>query len=149
MNSKRHHGGEVAVKKRVKATKKPTDVEAYMRELTHPRKREMQAVRKIILGVSPKITESIKWNAPSFALTEHFATFNAWAKDDVQLIFHHGPKRGVSMGSRIQAHDELLEWLASDRASMKFSNMKDVQSKKAALQSIVKQWIKSMNTAEA
>ena len=27
--------------------------------------------------------------------------------------------------------------------------MKDVQSKKAALQSIVKQWIKSMNTAEA
>ena len=102
-----------------------------MRELEHPCKQEIQAIRKIILGVNPKITEEIKWNAPSFALGEHFVTFNGWAKDYVQLIFHHGPKKTTSKGKPINDPDGLLEWLATDRASMRFEGMKDVRGKKS------------------
>jgi hypothetical protein len=124
--------------------RKTTDVECYMRELEHPCKREMQALRKIILGADPRITEEIKWNAPSFALGEHFLTFNGWAKDYVQLIFHHGPKKATSKGKPIDDPDGLLEWLATDRASIRFDGMKEVNSKKAGFQAIVRQWIKAM-----
>jgi hypothetical protein len=97
--------------------------------------------------VNPKITEEIKWAAPSFALEEHFCTFNAWAKDDVQLIFHHGPRKATSKGVPIDDPDGLLEWLATDRASVRFESLQDIRAKKAALRSIVRQWIKAMRTA--
>ena len=132
-----------------KVGRKRTDVETFMRELEHPCKPEMQAVRKIILGVNPMITEEIKWNAPSFALGEHFVTFNAWANDYVQLIFHHGPKKVTSKGKPIDDAEGLLEWLATDRASMRFDGMKDVRRKKAGLQKIVRLWIKAMGRSRA
>jgi hypothetical protein len=127
-----------------KARRKTTDVETYMGELEHPCKKEMQALRRIILGADPKITEEIKWNAPSFAVGEHFVTFNGWATDYVQLIFHHGPKKATSKGIPIEDPDGLLEWLATDRASVRFDSMKDVSAKKAGLQKIVRLWIRAM-----
>jgi hypothetical protein len=126
---------------------KAGSVNEYLKSLPPLRQKETRAVRRIILGVNPKITEEIKWAAPSFALGEHFCTFNAWAKDDVQLIFHHGPRKATSKGVPIDDPDGLLEWLATDRASIRFKSLKDVQAKKAALQSVVKQWIKAMRTA--
>jgi hypothetical protein len=138
----------MAVKKATAAARrKVTDVDAYMHELDHPCKKEMQAIRKIILGVDPRITEEIKWNAPSFALGEHFVTFNGWAKDYVQLIFHHGPKKATSAGKPINDPDGLLEWLATDRASIRFENMKDVRAKEAGLQKIIRLWIRAMPSA--
>ena len=126
---------------------KPGSVDEYVDGLEEPRRKEVQAVRRIILGVNPKITEEIKWNAPSFALGEHFVTFNAWSTDEVQLIFHHGPKKATSKGVPIDDPDGLLEWLATDRASMKLHGMKDIQAKKSALQSLVRAWIKAMKPA--
>ncbi len=131
-------------KSAVRTPRKRTDVETYMRALEHPCKNEMQALRKIILGVDPRITEEIKWNAPSFALGEHFVTFNGWAKDYVQLIFHHGPKKATSKGKPIDDPGSMLEWLATDRASIRFESMKDVRAKKAGLEAIVRKWIKAM-----
>lgn len=128
----------------VNKPRKPTGVEEYVRGLTPMRQKETQAVRRIILGVNPKITEEIKWAAPSFALGDHFCTFNAWARDDVQLIFHHGPRKTTSKGVPIHDPDGLLEWLATDRASVRFASLQDVRAKKAALQAIVRQWIKAM-----
>jgi hypothetical protein len=47
--------------------KKTEDVEAFMDRLDHPFKAEVQKLREIIKGVSPDITEQIKWNAPTFS----------------------------------------------------------------------------------
>jgi hypothetical protein len=128
-------------------TTKPTAIEEYVRGLPPLRQKETQAVRRIILDVNPKISEEIKWAAPSFTVGEHFCTFNAWARDDVQLIFHHGPRKATSKGVPIHDPDGLLEWLATDRASVRFESLQDIRAKKAALQSIVRQWIKAMRTA--
>ncbi len=67
-------------------------VDAFLARLDHPLKPEIEAVRAIILGADPRITESIKWNAPSFALTEHFATFELRPVETVQVVFHTGAK---------------------------------------------------------
>jgi hypothetical protein len=55
-------------------TDEATAVETFLGALDHPRKPEIVALRRIILGVDSSIREDIKWNAPSFHTTEHFAT---------------------------------------------------------------------------
>ena len=74
------------------ATPKPTDEEklvAYMNELVHPLKAEIQALRIIIKGAHPGIKERIKWNAPSYYIVDDIVTFNHRMTDRVHLIFHH------------------------------------------------------------
>ena len=75
-------------------------VAAFLEALDHPLKPEIEAVRKIILGVSPEIREGIKWNAPSFRTTDWFATCNVHAKDKLRLILHFGGESPRYQGLR-------------------------------------------------
>src|SRR5215510_10360358 len=91
-------------------------VVAFLRELDHPLKKDIESVRQIILGASPEIHEGIKWNGPSFRTSEYFATVFLRAKDTVQLIFHKGAN-AKDNSSKMQIDDPagLIEWLAADR----------------------------------
>jgi hypothetical protein len=51
-----------------------------MATLEHPYKAEVAALREIILGVSDDITETIKWNAPTFSYKGYIASFNLHSK---------------------------------------------------------------------
>jgi uncharacterized protein YdhG (YjbR/CyaY superfamily) len=121
-------------------------VDEFLRNLNHPLKPVLEAVRQIILGTSPGISEGIKWNAPSFHFKEYFATTGVQAQDFVRIVFHKGAKvkDNATTGMHITDPAGLLEWHAPERCSATFYDMKDLQSKKAALQEIVKQWIKQM-----
>ena len=65
-----------------------SDVESFIASLEHPFKREILALRAVILAADDGIAESIKWNAPSFSTSEHFATFHLRARDGVQVVLH-------------------------------------------------------------
>ncbi len=121
-------------------------VSAFLRQLDHPLKPEIEAVRQIILGVSPEIREGIKWNAPSFRTTEYFATFNLRAKDRVQLVFHKGAKVKDNSTKGVQIADPagLVEWLAKDRCLVTLGAGKDIRAKSAALEAVVREWIRQM-----
>jgi len=114
-----------------------------MRELAHARKAEIEALRAIIRGADRRIAEGIKWNAPSFSFKDYFATFNPRARDGVQVILHLGAKAKEipSYGLMVTDDADLLEWLAKDRASLKLADMQAIVSNKAAITSIVRQWI--------
>lgn len=116
-----------------------------MRKLDHPLKAELEAVRSIILGANPEISEGIKWNAPSFRCKEYFATINI-RKDVVLVILHLGAKvkDNSTAGLTISDPTGLLEWLAKDRAAVKFRDMKAIKSSRAAFENIVRQWIAYM-----
>ena len=66
------------------------------------------------------------------------------AKDGVQVILHLGAKtRDTSTsGVAIADPESLLEWLAKDRASVKFRELKDVEAKQSAFVSVIRQWIR-------
>ena len=121
---------------------------AFLAELDHPLKPEIEAVRQIILDVSPEIREGIKWNSPSFRTTDFSATLNLRAKDGkdrVWLILHRGAKvKDNSKDLQIADPAGLLEWLAKDRSLVTFADAKDIKAKKAALQTIVRDWIGQM-----
>src|SRR5205807_64638 len=119
-------------------------VSAFLRELDHPLKAEIEAVRRIILGVSPEIREGIKWNAPSFRTTEYFATINLRARDRIRLILHTGArvKADATTGMPIADPAGLLEWLAKDRCLVTLADGKDLEARRAALEAIIRKWIR-------
>jgi hypothetical protein len=78
------------------ATKAPDSVEAFMAGLEHPLKPAIEAVRALVLGVDPAVSEGIKWNAPSFRTSKWFATLNLRARggeERVWLVLHPGAKK--------------------------------------------------------
>jgi hypothetical protein len=112
-----------------------TVVDAYMRDVDHPFKAEMQAVREIILGASPKISERIKWNAPSFYCGEDLGAFNPRATEYAHLILLFPGGQGMDDSSG------LLEGNHKDRREAKFHSLDDVKAKKRALEKLVKGWV--------
>jgi hypothetical protein len=110
-------------------------VDAYMRDVDHPFKAEMEAVRQIILGVSPKLSERIKWNAPSFYYKEDLGAFNPRATEFAHLILL------FPGGGALPEKSSLLEGTHKDRREVKFYGLDDVRAKQRALEKIIKEWV--------
>ena len=125
---------------------KTEDVEAFLASLDHPFKPEILALREVILGADPRITEGIKWNAPSFQTSEHFATMNLRAKDGVLVILHFGAKKREHPISRAAIADpeSVIEWLGDDRASAKFRDLAEIQARRSAFVNVIRQWIQNI-----
>jgi len=119
------------------------EVEAFLASLDHPFKHEILALRQIILGADPSIAEGIKWNTLSFRTSEYFATLHLRGKDAVRVILHLGAKtRDTSIsGIAIADPEALLEWLAKDRASATFHDLKDIDARGPAFANVIRQWI--------
>jgi hypothetical protein len=122
------------------AKSKKTDTELvaeYMQQLNHPLKPEIEALREIIKGTSPAISERIKWNAPSYFTTEDFLTFNHRMTDKVHLIFHH--KKIVEINS------PLLEGDYQERRMVYFKNMEEINGNKMELVRVINELILTIN----
>ncbi len=118
--------------------------EAFLASLEHPLRDVILALRPILLRADRRLTEGIKWNAPSYSLEgEDRVTFNLRAKDQVRLIFHRGAKVKDSQakGPLIDDPDGLLEWAADDRAIAAFASVDEVTTQRAALTTILKRWL--------
>jgi|SRR5690554_381330 len=126
-----------------KSRKPAVTVQSFIAALDHPLKSEIEALRQTLLGADAGISEEIKWNAPSFRTSEHFATMHLRAKDSLQLILHLGAKsKNVVPPDAIADPHKLLKWLGPDRASVTFDGRKDLDQKMGPLIEIVQQWIK-------
>lgn len=121
-------------------------VDAFMRQLDHPLKRDIEAVRRIILGVSPEIHEGIKWNGPSFRTSDYFATVFLRATDKVQLIFHQGAKVKDNSTKEMKIADPLglIKWLATERCMITLGAGNEIDAKRAAFEALVREWIAQM-----
>ena len=95
---------------------------------------EIERVREIILETSDKIEETVKWSAPTFMYKGNIASFYMNSKQHVSLMFH--------TGATIPGKHEILEGEGNVSRVVKFANMKDIEKKKKALQSVIKEWIK-------
>ena len=119
------------------------DYKMALAALDHPHTSEILALRRIILGADARIGEEIKWNAPSFYTTEHFATFQLRAKGGACIILHLGakPRDSALSSDAIDDPGRLLKWLAKDRASATFRDLADVDARATAFAQIIRQWI--------
>ena len=116
------------------AENRTSAVDAFMAQLEHPLKAEVQAVREIIKGAHAGITEQVKWKAPSFSYKGYLVTFNLWATDRVHLVIHNG--------AILSNKDGLLEGDYPDRRMAYLADMRDVRAKQAALVRALREWVK-------
>lgn len=119
------------------------EVDRFLANLRHPRKADIETVRAVILGADKRISEHVKWNAPSFVLQDDFATMKLQPANTVQVVLHRGAKRKAG-AITVADPKGLLKWAAKDRAVVTFADAKDIQGKKAAFTAILKQWIKQL-----
>ena len=121
-------------------------VAALLKTLKHPLKKEIEAVRLIILAASPTIREGIKWNAPSFRTADWFATVNLRSTKSVEVILHAGAKmkESATKGPKIADPRGLLKWLAADRALASLGAGADIVDNRRAFEAIVRAWIKAL-----
>ena len=115
-------------------------VNAFMEQLDHPFKAEVQTVREIIKNVHLGITEEVKWKAPSISYKGYMVTFNLWATNHVHLVFHNGAILSNESG--------LLEGGYADRRMMYFSDIADVKTKQPILEQIILEWVRLKDRAE-
>src|SRR5687768_7259956 len=67
-------------------------VGSFLESLDHPLRQEIEAVRRMIREAVPTAGEEIKWNAPSFYTSEHFATLHLRNRNCVQVVLHLGAR---------------------------------------------------------
>jgi hypothetical protein len=122
------------------------DAEQLLAALDHPQKAAILAVRDLIKSAHPDIREGVKWNAPSYALRDDFATFQLRHKG-VQLVLHLGVKArpDATLQRDVADPDGLLEWRGADRATVTFADLADVQRKQQAFLAVLQQWIAYAN----
>lgn len=119
------------------------DVTAFLDALNHPFRKEIEALRTIILSADYRLTENIKWNGPNYCLEEaDRITMKIQPPKQVQLIFHRGAKVQEQPGEKL-INDEagLLIWKANDRAVATFKSLADIEKSKAAITTIIKDWL--------
>jgi len=93
----------------------------------HPLRKEIDALRTIILAVDECIEEGVKWIAASFRTTDRFATLN-------------GPKH-VKEPMLILHADAKAKGIVLDRGLIVFADLTDINRKQKALRGILRAWI--------
>jgi hypothetical protein len=117
-------------------------VDAFLERLEHPQLAAIRLLRAAILSADPRIYEAVKWNAPSFALEEHFATFKLRPVETVQIVLHTGAKvRPTPVRITLDDPTGLLVWVAPDRAVITFAGLEAASASQAALVAVVQQWV--------
>lgn len=117
-------------------------VDAFLAGLDHPRKPEIEAVRALILGLDPAISEGIKWKAPTFRTTDDFATVNLRSTDSLQLILHLGARvRPDFQKPAIEDPEGLLKWLGKDRCMATLGAGDAWRGNAPAFEAVLRQWI--------
>jgi len=116
----------------------------FMTDFDDERKPLVEALLKAILEACPTLTETIKWNAPSFCFNgKDRLTIMLHKKDRVGLILHTGakPKEDKNAPHLYTDETELLEWNSNIRATISFSDLTEFLSKRTLFKKAVKRWI--------
>jgi len=123
-----------------------TDVKIFMRDLTHARKEDVENVRELILSADERLSEQIKWNAPSFGIGgDDRMTFRLQPGDPVQLIFHRGVKKRDAESFVFEDESGLLDWVAKDGGVVTFADSDHVAREATDFQELVKRWIRAIS----
>ncbi|MDQ4214928.1 DUF1801 domain-containing protein [Microbacterium capsulatum] len=111
------------------------DVDAWFERYDNPQKPLVMAVRDAILAVDDRVTECVKWQAPTFVFQGNIASFFPKARNHVSLMFHAGAALDDGSG--------FLEGDGATARSAKFVSEADLAAKLPALQAVVRAWIAS------
>ncbi len=111
---------------------KAQEVDDWLAAYDNPQKELVAAIRDAILAADDRVTECIKWQAPTFVYKGNIASFFPKAKKHASLMFH----KGASIPGDFAA----LEGDAAEARSMKIADADDLEAKRNDLVGVIKAW---------
>jgi hypothetical protein len=111
------------------------EVDAWFEAYENPQKELVQAVRDAILDADPRVTEAIKWKAPTFVYRGNIASFYPKTKSHASLMFHTGASLPDPSG--------LLAGEGDTSRVARFESIEDLEAKTPALRALIAAWIDS------
>jgi len=112
-------------------------VNEWINKLDATAKKEIEAVRKIIKGSNSKLSERIKWNAPSYYYKDDIVTFGPYKTHKLLLVFHHP--------AVVKIKSPLLEGNYKDRRLVYFKDKAAAEKNKKELAQIINDIIKTID----
>lgn len=108
------------------------EVDVWMDKYDNPMKSLVQEVREAILEADPRVSECIKWQAPTFTYKGNIASFFPKSKQHVSLMFHKG--------ATIPGSFAILEGDAAEGRTFRVENAADLAVKRAELECVIRAW---------
>lgn len=118
---------------------KNSDVESWLAAYNNPMKPVVEAMREVILSADPRVTEAIKWQAPTFIYKGNIASFFPKAKQHASLMFHKGAEIAGDFPS--------LMGDGKEARSFKVTSLDDLDEKADELARIVIAWCNQQDDA--
>ena len=109
-------------------------VERWFATSKHPQIEVMAKVRDVFLS-DPRVTETIKWQSPTFMYQGNIASIDPHAKQNVVVLFHRG--------ADIPGKHPILEGGGQVARYARFADAKDVSMKRTALRAVIRAWCES------
>jgi hypothetical protein len=112
---------------------------AHVDVMHHPRREQIERTREAVLAADERLVESVKWNAPSYAIDAHLVTLRLRPGDRIEVILHRGaaPLAGPPPADALSDPDGRLDWRAPDRAVLALAPGEDP----SWLTPLVEQWL--------
>jgi hypothetical protein len=109
------------------------EVDAWFERYENPQRELVRAVREAVLDADERVTETIKWQAPTFMYKGNIASFYPKTTKHVSLMFHRG--------ADLDDPDGLLEGEGDVSRVARFLDADDLERKREALQRVIRNWI--------
>ncbi len=107
-------------------------VDEWLDRYDNPMKPVVVAVRQVVLAADPRVSEAVKWQAPTFIYKGNIASFFPKSKRHAALMFHKG--------ATIPGQFPSLEGDGKEARTMKFTDLDDLAAKQAELTGLVRAW---------
>jgi uncharacterized protein YdhG (YjbR/CyaY superfamily) len=108
------------------------EVDVWFSRYDNPMKDVVLRMRDIILGADARISECIKWQAPTFTFAGNLASFFPKSKQHASLMFH--------VGAKIPGRHPRLEGTGDTSRVMKVGSVEEANAARADLERIVRAW---------
>jgi hypothetical protein len=142
---RQQEAGEYMPTREKKKSPAVADVESFMKKLDHPYKHGIDRLRAAIKSLDSKIVEEIKWNAPSYKIEDHFATFKLRPPNNIQIVLHTGAKPKTPLRAfTLDDPHKLLAWPAIDRCVLTLQSSEQAAQLEEVVIKMVKQWIQQL-----
>ena len=108
------------------------EVDRWLARYDNPMKEIVAATRVVVMGADPRVSETIKWQAPTFVYKGNIASFFPKAKAHASLMFHKG--------AEIAGDFPHLVGDGKEARSFKVASIEDLAAKSDELRAIIKAW---------
>lgn len=118
------------------------DIEVFRQSLDADTREIVDALRGLISAARAGLSESIKWNAPSFALgKDDRITLGIERKGGVRVVLHRGAKPKALQDFIFVDPTRLAKWPAPDRGVLTFNTVSEIVLHQEVLTDLFRRWI--------